>query len=88
MTWFSLCMLVLVDVGVSRFLWRRSLSSRVVGVLSNLYGMTMSAIYVGVFGGKGVVVFSFDYGAGFAWNFYAVMAVCVGMIIFHVLHVR
>ncbi len=50
--------------------------------------MAMSAIYVGVFGGKGVVVFSFDYGAGFVWNFYAVMTVCVGMIIFHVFHVR
>jgi hypothetical protein len=88
MTWPAFLIFLMADVGISRIVWRRAQGRRLFGVLSNVYGMILGGIYIGVVSGEGPVVFSYGYDERFEQQFYMVMAVCVAMIVFHVWHVR
>ncbi|MBV4504060.1 hypothetical protein HU751_004305 [Pseudomonas sp. BW13M1] len=88
MTWATFLIFLLADAGISRIMWRRAQGSRILSGLSNLYGMLLGGIYIGVVNGEGPVVFSYDYDERFEPQFYMVMAVCVAMIVFHVWHAR
>ncbi len=73
--------LILVDIWGTRFLFKRAWGNWGFSVCSNLYGVMMGTLYLGLVSGKGVIDFSFDYrSVEFERQFYMVVAVSVIMI--------
>lgn len=70
---------VLLTICFAKIVLRR----RALAIIMTLFSILMMAVYLKLFGGSGLINYSFDYGDGFERELNIVMTISIAMFLFH-----